>query len=68
MRNKSCPYKNRCLDYCEDCEWSKLIKDTVKEFGEKPKSYIVGNCCVVDDDVDKIYKKINEIETEVCGD
>lgn len=41
------------------------IKEAVKEFAEKLKSFIIGNCCVVNDDVDKIYKKINELETEV---
>lgn len=42
-------------------------KQAVKDFAEKLKVFIIRNCCVTDDDVDKIYKKINELVKEVTG-
>lgn len=70
----NCP-KGQCFKFGYSCNRCKIetlinagygnIKEAVKEFAEKLKSFIIGNCCVVNDDVDKIYKKINELETEV---
>lgn len=47
----------------DDKEIIKII--AVEKFADKLKTYIMENCCVTDDDVDKIYKEINRLVKEM---
>lgn len=49
--------------------FEKTKHKNVRLFANRLKGFIVANCCVVDNDVDKIYKEINRLVEEMgCND